>query len=438
MQLRWGPVVTAALAASALAGAALGAVSAAATTSPVAPGRTAAACASAEVSAPRDPANPLALASPPGADPLHGAHFFIDGPRHGAVAQVIESLLGLSNAAYTDADTWASFQQAVTQRLGSVSASVAHQVEEYLKIGSQEETQSVSLFAEGGGYRGIYGQVMKLLCGSMAADPAPLTVPVFTTYFAHPAPGSCPSVAALRRWWPTFRADVRAMAVAIGHRRAVILSEIDSIGTSGCLHGEALQLWLRELSYEVGAFSRLPHAVVYQEAGSEDETPAPRVAQLLVDIGVNRIRGFFSNDTHLNWSSSEVSWGDRVAAAVRQLYARRHPAIAYLPHFVVNTAQNGRGPKRNPHPRTQGSEALCNPPGRGLGRLPTADTSPTFDGQTFSLLDAFLWTGVPGRSHGTTCYPGAKPGGVFDPRFALELAENANQQLGPGYPSRPY
>ena len=27
---------------------------------------------------------------------------------------------------------------------------------------------------------------------------------------------------------------------------------------------------------------------------------------------------------------------------------------------------------------------------------------------------------------------------TFDPRFALELAQGANQQLGPGYPSEPY
>ena len=107
--------------------------------------------------------------------------------------------------------------------------------------------------------------------------------------------------------------------------------------------------------------------------------------------------------------------------------------------FVVNTAQNGQGPKLNPHPVKQGIENLCNPPGRGLGRMPTGDVNPTFDGYTFTGLDGFLWTGVPGRSHNSNCPGGPwQAAGVFDSRFALELAHNANQQLGPGYPSEPY
>ena len=59
-------------------------------------------------------------------------------------------------------------------------------------------------------------------------------------------------------------------------------------------------------------------------------------------------------------------------------------------------------------------------------------------GRRLPLLDAFLWTGVPGRSHNSTCHPGDAPAGVFFTRFALELAANANQELGPGFPSLPY
>src|SRR5436309_10866687 len=61
-------------------------------------GREHHACASPSVSAPRDRANPLALPNGGGSvdplrrqDPLHGAHFFVDGPKHapaaGALAQ---------------------------------------------------------------------------------------------------------------------------------------------------------------------------------------------------------------------------------------------------------------------------------------------------------------------------------------------------------------
>ena len=111
----------------------------------------------------------------------------------------------------------------------------------------------------------------------------------------------------------------------------------------------------------------------------------------------------------------------------------------YRARFVVNTAQNGQGPKLNPHPAQQGIENLCNPPDRGLGRMPTGNVNPTFDGRTLRYLDGFLWSGTPGRSHGSNCPNGPwQPGGIFDLRFAQELAQNSNQKLGPGYPSQPY
>ena len=103
----------------------------------------------------------------------------------------------------------------------------------------------------------------------------------------------------------------------------------------------------------------------------------------------------------------------------------------YIAHYVINTAQNGQGPKLNPHPFSQGIEDLCNPPGRGIGRAPTADLAPTDDGLVFPLVDALLWTGVPGRSHNSNCHPGDASAGVFDLRFALELASNASDQIGP-------
>ncbi len=97
-------------------------------------------------------------------------------------------------------------------------------------------------------------------------------------------------------------------------------------------------------------------------------------------------------------------------------------------HFIVNTAQNGHGPKKNPHPATQGNEDLCNPPGRALGPRATTNTG-------FPHADAFLWTHVPGNSSGCG---GGPPGGVFWPARAISLASRANAKLGPGYPSQPY
>ena len=65
-------------------------------------------------------------------------------------------------------------------------------------------------------------------------------------------------------------------------------------------------------------------------------------------IGVNKIEGFFTNDTHNQWTINEIRWATQVAK-------RTHGA-----HFIVNTSSNGQGPKLNPHPTTQGVEDLCN------------------------------------------------------------------------------
>jgi hypothetical protein len=364
-----------------------------------------------------------------GGDPLQGAHFFVDGPRHGQAAGAIAQLLGMDPMSFADSDTWAAFKASHSGAINGNS-----KARELVKIADQEETQNISLFAQGGGPGAIASQTNKILCHNMSADPTQPTVPVISTFFIYPNGQFCPPEAAIDGWWGTFKRLVNEMAAAIGSKRAVILEEIDSIGTSSCLDGDALDDWLRELDYESKKFSALPHAVTYAEAGYADaESPGFSAARLW-KAGVNRVRGFYTNGTHFDSSSTEISWAQKVSDNLYRLSHHRYRA-----HFVVNTAQNGQGPLRNPHPVQQGIENLCNPPGRGLGRLPTGDVSPTFDGHTFRNLDGFLWTGVPGRSHNSNCPNGPwQPAGVFDPRFAVELAQNANQKLGPGYPSQPY
>jgi hypothetical protein len=390
--------------------------------------RAAAVCATPDVTSPRDPANPLALPTPPPAgDPLSGAHFFVDGPLHGQAAGAIAQSMGLDPASFPDTYSWAMLQQAHGPQFNANDRLLA-------KIAGQEETQNISLYAQGGGPGAIFAQTMKILCDNAAADPTPDTVPVFSTFFIYPHGQFCPTQSAIQGWQPTFNRDVNEMASAIGDKRAVIFEEIDSIGASSCLKPKALKEWVRALLDESARFSELPHAVVYEEAGYSDAQGPMWTAKRLWQAGVSQVEGFYTDDTHFAWDANEIKWAQRVS---NDLFRMSHHT--YRAHFVVNTAQNGQGPALNPHPVQQGIENLCNPPGRGLGRMPTGDVNPTFDGHTFTDLDGFMWTGVPGRSHNGNCPGGPwKPAGVFDPRFALELAQNANQRLGPGYPSEPY
>jgi endoglucanase len=172
------------------------------------------------------------------------------------------------------------------------------------------------------------------------------------------------------------------------------------------------------MKYEDLTLEARPHTAVFMEGGYSDANSAPYAAKLLNAAGVRQIQGFFTNDTHLQWTSHELKYAEAVSK------------LTGGAHFIINTATNGKGPLLNPHPATQGIEDLCNPPGRGLGIPDTTDPGLSPE------LDALLWTSPPGNSSGTC--NGGPPNGTFWVAGAEALAANANEQLGPGYPSKPY
>jgi endoglucanase len=367
----------------------------------------------------RDPANPLDLPTPPGANPLSGAKFFVPGPTHGSAAGAIAQLLGISPASLPSRESWTTFQDqfesgAAHSRMAG-SPSIAHQVAELSKIAAEPEAQRLSIYSEGGGPGAIFGQTEKIFCQNMTADPG--SIPIFNTYFLHPALGGCPTPSQVRAYDPVFERRVNEMAAATDRRPAVYLLELDAIGSSACIQAKgSMPEWEADLRYEINAMAALPHTVVYVEAGYSDGNSPRYTARILNAIGIQHIRGFFTNDTHENWTINEVRWATEVSK------------LTHGAHFIVNTADNGRGPLIPNNRVKNGNEDLCNAPGRGLGIPDTTVTG-------FRLADAFLWTHPPGNSSGCGGGPAA---GVFWPARGIMLAQNANSQLGPGYPSRPY
>jgi len=368
----------------------------------------------------RSPSNPLGLSTSPGADPLNGANFFVPGPAKGPAAGAIAQLVGLNPDNMPIDESWAQFQQSLTR--GAIGAKLAHnkglarKVALLSKIAAEPDVQRISIFSMGGGPGAIFAQTQKVICNNIQSDPG--SIMAFNTYFLHPTLGGCANAAQINGYMPTFKRQIDEMAQAIDRRPALILAEIDALGSSSCIarHG-GLGAWEAALKYEVDKFESLPHTAVYVEGGYSDSNSVGYTAKALNAIGVNKIQGFFTNDTHNQWTINEIRWATKVSK-------RTHGA-----HFIVNTASNGRGPKLNPHPTTQGVEDLCSPPGRGLG--------PRFNTQTgFPFADAFMWTHPPGNSSG--CGPGAPPSGDFWPAYAIGLASRANQQLGPGLASHPY
>ena len=125
-----------------------------------------------------------------------------------------------------------------------------------------------------------------------------------------------------------------------------------------------------------------------------------------------------ANDATLN--TSGINW--------------RYGGTVGTTHFVIDTSRNGQGPW-NPGAHPGGDpQDWCNPPDRGLGYQPTANTHTT-------LVDAYLWIKIPGESDGP-CNRWASAGsldpvrnmmdpgaGQWFPQMALELAKNANPSL---------
>jgi endoglucanase len=374
-------------------------------------------------SAQRDPANPLLLASAPGSNPLAGANFFVDGPAHGAAAGAIAQLLGFDGStplgsvlsSFADSEAWGTFEQALSDLLPT-HPSVTGDVQQLEKIAAEPEVERVSSYSEGGTPAGIFSQTEKLFCDNFLADST--GVPMINTYFLHASLGGCPTTSQIEAYMPMFHARVDALIQAIGDRPVVLLLETDALGSSDCMatHG-SLGAWEQALKYEVDQTASLPHAVVYVEAGYSDGNSVQYTARALNAIDISKIRGFYTNDTHINWTINEIRWGDKISA------------LTGGAHFIVNTAQNGNGPLIPANRAKDGNEVLCNPPGRGLGPKPTTDTG-------FPHVDAFLWTSVPGNSSGTC--NGGTPAGTFWAARAIQLASDANARLGPGYPSQPY
>jgi endoglucanase len=176
--------------------------------------------------------------------------------------------------------------------------------------------------------------------------------------------------AATRAWYDR-------LARAICDDQVVIAFEPDSLGTIDCLARSRRDDRLRLLRYGVDALADLPRATVYLEAGASDWEPARRTAKQLRRIGIAKVRGFMLNATHYDWTAANIKHGRAISRRVGGK------------HFVINTAQNGRGPVHYYRSNGRRITIWCNPGLRGLGPPPTTDTSDP-------RVDAYLWINRPG------------------------------------------
>jgi hypothetical protein len=209
-------------------------------------------------------------------------------------------------------------------------------------------------------------------------------------------------------------------------RRAVVILEPDALGImsrrSGCLSRRARRSRLALLDYAARRLAALPGVTTYIDAGSSSWATVGEAISMLRRAGVGHVRGFALNSTHFNATRFEIRYGRRIARALGGA------------HFVVNTAENGRGaqPHRLGSNSSIGSPS-CNPRNSGLGVPPTTRTASRW-------ADAYLWISRPGLSsngkRGRAACGRGPTDNVWWTRRALEEAGRAADST-PAWPPPP-
>ncbi|MFI7700519.1 glycoside hydrolase family 6 protein [Nonomuraea sp. NPDC049480] len=251
----------------------------------------------------------------------------------------------------------------------------------------------------------------------------------------------------------TYRAWINAVAEGIGDRPAVVALEPSGLarmpGSPECPQGgePAAAQRYGDLSYAVETLTGLAGTAVYLDGGLAGWPGFTQMADRLVNAGAVRADGFYVNVVGYRPTEQSLAYASKLSRCLYLRVASRtasceDAALAGvpddapgLPHFVVDTSRNGTGEWQPPAGRFPVPDEWCNPPGRGAGARPTADTGSP-------LADALLWLNSPGFSNGR-CTRGTS--GPHDPAYgvvtpdagqwwpdqALERAKNAVPPLKP-------
>jgi endoglucanase len=292
-----------------------------------------------------------------------------------------------------------------------------------------------------------------------------------------------------------YKAWIDGFAAGLGDHKVVVILEPDGLALlpTDCGQPDTYGR-VALINYAAHALLRDPNAAIYLDAGHSAWHSVGDMAVRLVAGGVQDVQGFFLNVSNYQFTANSIQYGTWVSnciayatavapgdyggcpnqywnggplpAKIAQLlgewtgvalspygewsdttdvatlntsginlrYANMLGSTRPTAHFVIDTSRNGLGPWSPPANHPAGDpQDWCNPPDRGLGYRPTADTG-------HPLVDAYLWVKIPGESDGqcTRWTSGPldpvrgiqdPPAGQWFPDMALELVRNANPPL---------
>jgi endoglucanase len=291
-----------------------------------------------------------------------------------------------------------------------------------------------------------------------------------------------------------YTAWIDGFAAGIGDEQAVVILEPDGLGIipwykqfrgtdseaadyEWCQPAEADEATAADerfdmLNYAVDALKAQPNTLVYLDGTHSSWLGSGDAAHRLIQAGVERADGFYVNASNYRLTEHLVKYGQWISDCIylsqNSWWQVQWCASQYYPadpndfstwyktddaydqafsdtgltrdpaeqaHFVIDTSRNGQGPW-TPTASYPDPQDWCNPPDRGLGLTPTADTGNPF-------IDALLWVKIPGESDGE-CTRGLgpsgetvdpewglidPPAGEWFPEMVLDLVQNANPAL---------
>lgn len=196
-----------------------------------------------------------------------------------------------------------------------------------------------------------------------------------------------------------YRAWVSSLVEGLGTSQVLVVLEPDALTAMDCLPPDLQQERMDLLRAAVDTLTRKANVVLYIDGGHSRWLPAEELARRLIDVGVDRARGFSLNTSNFFTTAEEIAFGERVSALTNGA------------SYVIDTSRNGAGPAPD------GPLNWCNPPGRAIGAAPTTNTAGPH-------ADAYLWIKHPGESDGE-CHRGDPRSGLFFTQYAIDLVRAA-------------
>lgn len=182
---------------------------------------------------------------------------------------------------------------------------------------------------------------------------------------------------------------ITSFAEGIGDHKVAVILEPDAL-----VHDCDQSRWT-VLADAVEILKRQPNAYVYIDAGHDAWKPAGEMASRLQTAGIAQADGFALNISNFRGTQDLIGYGMQISGGVGNK------------PFVIDTSRNGVQPPPSD---------WCNPPDRGLGERPTADTGN-------DRVHAFLWIKAPGESDGNC--NGGPAAGQWWQEYAQGLADRA-------------